>query len=437
MGLTIQGYNRFAVGLVRSYENGRVPINFSEASFNMSMKDHPLTSKMCRQQTGPSIHPGVDQFRPLSSDGMTARTFKDYISKSLPQLCIRVATFTDGTLISIIWPHTMADGRGMAELFRAWSGMLSKESSIPAFMGYDTDALHDFGCGQSIEKSIIEPEGRRMSMIATAFARRAMSFFHESRMESRVFCLPASTIEALYNKAADSMSSFYWVTEADVVKGWATHAICAHLASSARQVCLHSFFDVRERLPDHFPPAVGAYVQNATLPYLTQFPASNLARAPLGDLAVALRKSALQQGTPEQLAATAKLLRVSGMRDAYTRLGDADGHHVYFLDWSAGGLLASIDFGQAVEWRSPDDDRVGVPGSDGTGKPAYFQVDIVSESDLRREDVLSLFGRDPNGDYWFGAVLQRKAMRGPGAGGCLTFIFTTDRNQGCLSGLFG
>ncbi|OKL58156.1 hypothetical protein UA08_06827 [Talaromyces atroroseus] len=412
-----RGYNRYGVRLVRPYEYGRVSVRFSEACFNMSIKDHALASKMFHQTDGPSVHPGVEQIRPLCTDGNGATSFKEYIGKSIPQISLRVVTFTDGTLISVTWPHTMTDGRGWADVFRAWCAMLAKKpASIPRFMGYDLDNLEEFGFDQDIERSVLEPEKRPLSALPARLVRQTANIFLDHKMESRVFCLPADTIEELDSKTTDNMTSFYWVTEADVVKGWATNVICSHMGSSNRRVCIHSFFDLRDKLTDRFP-AVGAFIQNATFPYLTQLRAIDLVHGPFGDTAVAVRKSCLQQGTPEQLAATAKLLRTSGMRDRYPVLGDPDGYHVYFLDWSNSGLLNAIDFSSAVEESSDadsDDTSIRPAGDDkdkaDKGKPSHFQVDIVSKSDLYRQDVFNLYGRDRGGNYWFGAVLHRKAM---------------------------
>lgn len=54
-----------------------------------------------------------------------------------------------------------------------------------------------------------------------------------------------------------------------MIKGWATNAICGCMRTFSRRVCIHSFFDLRERLPCRFP-VQGSFVQNATFPYVTQ-----------------------------------------------------------------------------------------------------------------------------------------------------------------------
>lgn len=380
---------------------------------------------MLHQSDKPSVHPGVEEFRRLCGDGNGPTSFKDYTSKGYSQILMHVVTFTDATFVSLTWPHTMTDGRGWADIFRAWSAsMAEKSASIPRFMGYDLDTMDKFGYDEDVEQSLQEPERRNLAAVPGALARQAANALHEPKMKSRVFCLPADVLRHIDDKTTRNMTRYCFVHEIDVVKGWATNVVCSHMGTSSRRVCIHSFLDLRERLPARFP-AVGAFVQNATFPYITQILAKDLVHGRFGDTAVAVYQSRDRMGEPEQLAATAKMLRSSGMRDRYQALGDPDGHHIYFIDWSHDGLLDSIDFSPAVETSTHDgaheDDGFSISSAapaatEGEtratkGKPSYFHTDIVSKSDLHGQSVFNLYGRDREGNYWFAAILHKKEMK--------------------------
>lgn len=378
----------------------------------MSISDHPVASKLHQGTYYPSVQPGVEQYRSLTGPNARPKSFEDYLSRYLPQIFLHIVTFTDGTLMSLTWPHTMSDISGWGHIFRAWSGVLAgkRYNAIPQLVGFDTDVLEYFGKTRLAERSLTEPIERKFSSKVGTLARSIEHAVQTPHMESRLLCLPRETLDMLEEKTTHDMILNQGVTEMDVIKEYLVSIACAHMEPSDRNVCIHGSLDLRR----HYPAIAvkpGVYIQNATLPYVALVSLNTLAGGSFGQTAIAVHRAYELQRPVEQLIATAKLLRASYVHEKLPDLGDRDGHHIYFVEWPNVRFHTAIDFRPAVVGPPKETTTGNAQQRKGVGRPSYFHSDVLSKSAFHDKDVFNLYGKDNEGNYWVGAVLHKKAMK--------------------------
>ncbi|EED12167.1 hypothetical protein TSTA_002330 [Talaromyces stipitatus ATCC 10500] len=157
------------VFLVSEISKGESVVEFSKVHIDMSTRGHPLASNLHQSTCYPSAQSGVEQYRYLSGPAHRPTSFGDYLNRNLPQISLHVVRFTDGTLVSLTWPHTMSDVSGWAEIFRAWSAVLAgKRRQVPNLAGFDADFLEYFGTSSGVPRLLIEPAGRQRAYIQNA-----------------------------------------------------------------------------------------------------------------------------------------------------------------------------------------------------------------------------------------------------------------------------
>ncbi|KAE8548910.1 hypothetical protein EYB25_009293 [Talaromyces marneffei] len=393
-------------------QNGEPVIKFSKVHHEMSINDHPVAPKLHKHTSHPSEQSGVEQFRSLTGPKGRPASLEDYLGRYLPQLYLHIVTFTDGTLVSLTWPHTMSDISGWGHIFRAWSAVLSGKpyNAIPQMGGFDTDVLEYFGMTRLAERSLMDPIERKFSSKVGTFTRRIEHTIHPPEMESHLFCLPRETLDMLEEKTNFDMILNHQVTEMDVIKEYLVSIACAHMGFSDRNVVIHGSLDLR-RHNAALAAKPGVYVQNASLPYVAVVPLKTVNGESFGQTAVAIHRAYELQRPYQQLVATAKLLRTFNMRDKLPVLGDRDGHHVFLVEWQNVRFHTAINFRPAVV-HTPGETATGnARRRKGVGRPSYFHSDVLSKSALHDKDVFNLYGRDSEGNYWVGAVLSKKAMK--------------------------
>lgn len=374
------------------------------------MAAHPVASTIHQSTNHPSVQPGAERYRSLTGPSFRPTSFQDYFSRHLPQIFLHIVMFTDGTLVSLSWPHTMSDIFGWGYIFRAWSSVLAGKGwdEIPLLTGFDTDILEYFGRANMTERPLVMPIERKISSKVGMFAHRVEHAVQLHQMESQILCIPRTILHMLEEKTTSDMVSGHRVTEIDVIKEYLVGIAFAHMASSDRNVVIHGSLDLRRHW-SYLEATPGFYVQNATLPYVAVVPLKTVTGEQFGRTAIAIHRAYELQRSAEQLVATAKLLRSSNLRDELPVLGDKDGHPVYFVDWPDVRFHTAIDFRPAV--LPPEGATVGNAQRKGAGRPSYFHSDVLSKSALHNKDVFNLYGRDNDGNYWVGAVLSKKAMK--------------------------
>ena len=70
----------------------------------------------------------------------------DWIYTDRAQLGLHVVNFTDTTLVTLVWLHTLLDAMGRKALLLAWIAVLEgRDEDVPELWGYDFDPLKDLG----------------------------------------------------------------------------------------------------------------------------------------------------------------------------------------------------------------------------------------------------------------------------------------------------
>jgi hypothetical protein len=81
----------------------------TNAQHKTSIADHPLGARIPHATGAPAIFPSPNELSPLLRSANAPKHIDDWIYSDRPQLSIHVITFSDATIITITWLHTLAD----------------------------------------------------------------------------------------------------------------------------------------------------------------------------------------------------------------------------------------------------------------------------------------------------------------------------------------
>lgn len=86
----------------------------------------------------------------------------DWIYTNRAQLGLHVVNFTDATLVTMVWLHTLLDVMGRKALLLAWTTVLEeRDEDVPDFWGYDFDPLKDLGAEPQDDSATTEKSGEQ------------------------------------------------------------------------------------------------------------------------------------------------------------------------------------------------------------------------------------------------------------------------------------
>ncbi|PHH86825.1 hypothetical protein CDD83_9695 [Cordyceps sp. RAO-2017] len=91
-------------------------------------------------------HPAVvahsEDFQSLSRAPGSPTTLNDYLKNDYPQLGLHIVTFTDATIVTLQWPHTLFDLMGQKAVLDAWTLILQgRRDEVPPTYAADCDPL--------------------------------------------------------------------------------------------------------------------------------------------------------------------------------------------------------------------------------------------------------------------------------------------------------
>jgi hypothetical protein len=385
-------------------------VRYSHIKFDMSIEEHPLASKMPKRTDGPSLQPGSETFRSLGCRDGVPTHIQDYLYSDEPQVQLHIVSFTDATLVSLSWPHTMTDVMGRQAFIKAWNLVLAgKEDEVPTFLSLKTDPMADLGVTKPSTPWLFESLQLKGLTMLYAAARYVLTTILWPTTETRMIFLPSKTVRALRQQAlshlpaTDEHNNQTFVSEGDVLTAWATRTTCQTMSPiSKRNVLILNVFDLRSRLPDLFRPG-GVYVQNASFPCLTMLPARQLLQSPLGVFALYLRQSIVAQVGEGQVRALAWLLRESyDTTNNAPFFGAPDSYPVFFTNWSKGKFFEIVDFRPAVVRPGEGETR----RMNLVGKPAYFHSQLLGKGFLTARNAFNILGKDAEGNYWMTGILH-------------------------------
>lgn len=384
-------------------------MRYSSIKFDINIGDHPLASKLPKATDSPSIHPGPVEFRDLGTEPGAPVSINDYLNSDEPQLALHVVSFSDSTLVSLSWPHTLMDGMGRRALFVAWCQVLAgKESEVLPLLGGREDPISALGTtasanGQEEQYVLADKRLRGFSIIWFLFRVIYDIFWTPKTLQTMM--LPRKAVSGLVqraradlsNRGPDGNSSF--ISEGDVLTAWATRMAVSILPpQSTRSVTVLVAFDIRGRLKSLFSHHRGVYVQNLILFATAVLPATEVLDKTLGHLALRIRQTITSQTTEPQIQAQARTLRQSFDASGHGPwFGEADSLAVFFSNWSKIDFFNVVDFSPAVMHESA---HLKEKESDRTyGKPTYFHCQTL-QTKAASSNIFNILGTDAYGNVW-------------------------------------
>jgi len=329
-------------------------------------------------------------------------------------IALKVTSFTNATLVSLTFPHSLSDAMGTAALLDAWSTVLKGyPEQVPPLLGAREDVLDTVGTC-SDEKNRAPYILQRLQIKGLSIFIFAIRFLWDQltqrNIDARTIFLPASFIARLRQEAADEeeklmkadepKKSTPFLSDGDLITGWGSHMI---LTSCPKPVIICNVFDLRRRLHSTF--RAGAYLQNLILPATVFLPFTSSRPDPpsVGYIARKLRQAIVEQTTDSQARSLLQVVRASyastGMMPLF---GSSDAMVIACTNWSKGRLREAANFSPAVVFSQPSQltDDGGEPG-----KPVSYWGTTVGTKDHPR-DTFVIYGKDVKGNYWVHAYLR-------------------------------
>lgn len=374
--------------------------------YEIDAADHPVASRLPRPTAAPAIVGDPDDFYALMRPPGGPTSLADYIDVDRPQLGLHIVSFSDTTLVSLYWPHTLFDAMGKKALLDAWTLMIQgREDEVEAPYGTDFDPLDTLGTDPAQAHRL---EGQRMGLLGLlGYALRQIPSFL-AKQENRMVCVPASFLKKLRETAIadlaaarkdDQTKEEPFLSEGDVLCAWWTRLAIAHLPpSSTRTVALYNAYDIRKALWPDLLPRNASYVSNAIGFIHVLLPAQDIVSKPLSHVASAIRSAIDELGARQQVEAFFAMQRASrwGLQPFF---GDSGMHMVTYSNWTKARLF-ELDFSAAVVGEK----GVAAARDGSVGRPRYIQN---SQFGLTLPNGYLISGKDGRGNYWLSGYMNK------------------------------
>ncbi|KAK6821786.1 hypothetical protein PG995_008500 [Apiospora arundinis] len=424
----------------KEFTEERPAVRFSAETFDISIAEHPLGSRLPRAASAavaaeggdPSIHPGSLDFKQFGIVTGWCTKQDDYYSRDEPVLGLRVISFLDATIVSLTVPHVIAGALALQSIFRAWSAALrdgdadgDAPTTIPPLLGARQDVLDGIGEGeeendQTAPYVMVPREMKGWGLIKFVF-RLLWSVFWRPVIGSRSVCLPHQFVSRLRDQcikeaeAANGNGKPVFLSDGDVLTAWTTSFV-VRARGGTRPALITNAVDVVGRLKNLQPQQKdredeergkeGVYVQNLAIGLYTDVSLDLAMNRPLGEAAHAIRRSIQEQVTDEQLRAQMRMLKERGLGQRDALFGDPDAQFLINSNWTRFNMFNACDFSPAIVSK-PNKSSSAANGTTPTtppGKPVYMHCGTVEDSRFQR-DCFVITGKDLLGNYWMTAFL--------------------------------
>lgn len=361
----------------------------------------------------------------------------DWIYTDKAQLGLHIVNFTDATLVTLTWMHTLLDAMGRHALLKAWAMMLDgRGDDIPEFWGYDFDPLEHLGASGDKESGDANDSPKEEEFILKnlrvkgwnlykfLFNYKWETFFYPYE-ETRVMVMPASFFAGLKKRAFQDLESADtslltmsfkdpenpkpFISDGDILCAWLLRLMATSnpsiLASSpSRTMHILNAFGMRDLLSNTSPqliPRGTAYVGNCVTAIHTFLSQQDFLSLPLGHLAAYIRRDLVRQGTRAQVKANQALARANGGQQVL--YGNGDMSMMVFSNWLKAKFFET-DFSPAIVRANGN--------AGGRGKPVYVHVHGTAGKGAAVRGTGSCVGKDGDGNLWLGAVLRKECVEG-------------------------
>ncbi|KAL3483009.1 hypothetical protein BJX62DRAFT_245320 [Aspergillus germanicus] len=396
-------------------------VRFSHVAYQPPISAHHLGS-LLPKQTGvlPSIQKGCHTFRAFSVPPDLPNDIQHYLTSDEPLLSLRIVSFEDATLVSVTFPHAVADAMGTASLLRAWSCMLAEapDNQIPPPLAAREDIMASVGTPDDRDaQPQYTLEHRRLRGLPLLRLILRITWDHLTRrnIHARTIYLPARFVAELRRQSqsqCQSLDSYEdgklghsdFISNGDLITAWGARMVILSRAPHKPAV-IFNVFDLRSRLPGLLDPA-GVYLQNLILPSTVPLPEAvgagqdQLTRS-VGWIARRIRHAIVEQTTEPQIR---RLMRVTRASVAHTGMmplfSGPDATFIACTNWSRARFREAANFSPAV---------LSSPGPDAShgGACVAFWGTTMGTSDAPR-DTFVVYGKDEEGNYWLHGYLRQE-----------------------------
>ena len=409
-----QSEGKLEYHIPQQFDDTRPPFTYSHINYDVAIGEHPLACRVPSGFAGEEPATVLDPYElfPLMRREDAPTKIEDYLYSDKPQLSLHVVSFTDATLVSLTWPHTLWDAMGRREFLLAWTAILAgRDDEVLPLHGFDTDPLGDF-CESPQEESKLIDKSLSILQLIVFGIRYWFEHFWYTEEETRIVCIPSAfmkraretAISELKAARAESGKSTddVFLSDGDIISAWGARLLAEHLQVGKNQtVCVLNAFGWRSLLSPDILPRSKAYVANASSGIFAFLKGGDILSRPLSYTASEVRRAIAEQGTRSQLEASVKLTRESiRARGVPPMYGDATMQLIIVSNWSKGRFF-EMDFSPAI-----------VPGSksarpgDATGKPTYIQA-AGHANGFSIRNAFQISGKDGEGNYWLSASLRK------------------------------
>ena len=384
----------------------RPAVSYTHQSLAIDIKDHPLARTLPEATQTSSIQPGPQTFRVFAAREDAPSVFEDFVSQDTPQLSLHITSFNDATLVGLSYPHTLMDVMGQHALMLGWSLVLAgRESEVPRMVGAREDligAAANAPVEQEEEYKLGLKQLQGLSMFKFGL-RFAWDMLWNRVIETRTIFLTQEKVARLRRQAQADLAALEdapedkpFISEGDVLTAWAIRATASSLPQPRPVTALHAL-NARFRL-SAIVQAPGVHLQNMAVAAFT-FLSPEVARGPLGPIALENRRHLMEQSTEAQvLAGLRREYKLNS--DSPFMCGEPDALLVPFTNWSRASFFKTIDFSPAVM-------RTGETGesrSNAPGTIVFHHAQSMRPTSTTR-NVFVILGKDHGDNYWLFGTL--------------------------------
>ncbi|RLL97458.1 hypothetical protein CFD26_102971 [Aspergillus turcosus] len=394
------------------YTPERPGVIITQKQHDESIVAHPVSQYFPTATNTPSLHAAETQeMLPYVTDPSGPKHFDEWLSQDLPQLVVHVVSFHDATVLSLIFPTTLADASSVGYILTAWTAIIrGQEDEVPKFLGYDQDPLASFGQHGEPKKFVYHNRIISSLGMVAIVANYLLDLFRFPKYSKRLLCLPGQYVDELrrdilqeLKKAAEGEETPF-VSEGDVLLAWWTNmSLRAYQASPRRTLMVANVMSVR---PHYVNIPNSVYVGNAGVVYYTITSVSQALGRGVGFLAHEMRKALLCQKEREQIEANAAMTKQNGRTPL---IGHWNMKAFACSNWTKGKYF-HYDFSAAVV-RAPKSVETSSE-SQPAGLPSIWVQNVwVNKGQPLRWDGLVIMGKDLNGNWWLDSIMAEKAAQ--------------------------
>ncbi|KAF5556417.1 hypothetical protein FNAPI_5767 [Fusarium napiforme] len=395
----------------REFTEERSAVYFTQEEFGNPMSEHPLASRLPKPTGNISTYTGPKEFCALGLRPETPRNMDDYVHSDIPQFCLHVQTFTDGTLVNLTFSHVTTDLMGLSAIFEGWSQVLAgKPEAVIQMPGYLKDVFDDMLKSPPKERHVLADkilDGWRFKVWGL---RSLYESWKSGNIQSRTLCIPKDTVSRMMQQARGHLGegetgSKPFISEGDVFAALSCLMLAKYQGRDTnRELATIMAVDPRSRARSIFLPDK-AYVQNSPTNAFVFCRANEILDLPLGKLALQVREAIQAQTTEEQLkASTALSVESMKTNNMPVVFGSTNMAAQFMSNWSKGDLAEKLDFSPAIEQEVSPESRKGK-----RGHPVYYQASDPGHNTVSAiSSVFVVVGKDYEGNTWFSNSLPQR-----------------------------